>query len=149
MLGALRENVIENEMPGSISRHMNCEGGRLEVSEFIRFERDESELSRDSEEEKVSAFARAWKDESTKWAVFGFASADGEQGGNKELSHKRAVSVKNLLCKALDCDAKGTEITAQGLGEDHSINGVANSRSVRIAVCVNEAPQQTRRTETR
>jgi len=86
----------------------------------------------------VSEFADALQSQNVtteKWAVFSFASADGAREGNKGLSQKRAETVKNLLCKVLDCDPpNGQKITFEGLGD----NGVANSRSARIAVCVDK-----------
>ena len=160
VINALKENVTENGLRQYIAGKMNCSEDRLEMSEFIRFGRDEAKLSlekknrdqneaklevekKERERNKVPTFVndvnkRGGKPD--KWTVFGFASADGEKGKNKNLSLERAVVVKSLLCKALKCDrTNGTEIAVEGLSEDHSINGVANSRSARIAVCVEEA----------
>ncbi len=160
LIEALEENVTENGVRQYISQNVECgENQRVEVSKFILFDRNESDFDLDEEDErknlskqrerqKVSDFAKDWKEKATRWTVFGFASADGEQTGNNNLSLKRSEEVKKLLCMYLknhnpnfDCDSKET-LTARGLGEDQPINGVANSRSARIAVCVrDEAPE--------
>lgn len=160
LIQALKETVTENGLRQHIAGKMNCSKGRLKMSEFIRFGRDEATFSlekkdrdqneakleaekKERERNKVSAFVNDVNKQGgkpDKWTVFGFASADGEKGGNDDLSQKRAVAVESLLCEALKCDrTNGTKIAVEGLSEDHSINGVANSRSARIAVCVKGA----------
>ena len=137
----LEENVTENGVRRYISQQMDCGEDRLEVSEFIRFGRGNYEL-KDEEKCKVPKFVGDLQDPNIttkKWTVFGFASPDGDQGGNDSLSQKRAQAVKKALCEQLGCSGtSGTEIAIKGLSEDHSTNGVANSRSARIGVCVNQ-----------
>lgn len=141
--------ITEELLRTWITEEMGCGEDRLVVSEFIRFGWNAATLESARKErarEQVSAFVKAWKkhggDTPPQWRVFGFASADGERGRNDGLARQRAVAVKNVLCNILDCDANGTTIKIQKLGEDHPINGVANSRSARIAGCVDEAGGQ-------
>lgn len=64
--------------------------------------------------------------------VFGFASADGPIHVNQRLACQRARTIKKEI---LD-DKWPVEVEVHGLGEDHLTNGVASSRSARIAACV-------------
>ena len=139
LIQALEESVTENGVRQYISQQMNCDKDRLEISEFFRFGRNKAKLD-PTEKQKVFTFVDEWKkkwvDQSAQCKVFGFASADGEQTGNNNLSSERVKEVKNLLGGKPNplCD-----IIEDGevMGEDHPINGVANSRSARIAVCAN------------
>ena len=144
---ALKENVTENEARRFIDQKMKEKCGEnqsIEVSKFIRFDLDKAELnpSRKNEKDKASTFVKAVQKRGgqlAEWTVFGFASADGEIEKNKDLSLERAGAVRSLLCEALKYDRKnGAKVAVEGLSEDHPINGVANSRSARIAVCLSE-----------
>lgn len=153
LLEALKENVTEDGVRQYVSQQMDCDKDqKIEISEFILFERNESKLDLDGEDhrknhrkqrerQRVHDFADEWKKTATQWKVFGFASADGEQTGNNNLSSKRAEEVKNLLCDELNTPCNNVK-AEKGMGEDHPINGVANSRSARIAVCVNGEAQE-------
>ncbi len=141
--------ITEELLRTRIAEEMDCGEDQLVVSKFVRFGQNAATLDSDRKErarEKVAAFVKAWKkqggDTLPEWTLFGFASADGEREGNDGLARQRATTVKNLLCNILNCDANGMTITVEGLGEDHPINGVANSRSARIAGCVDGAAGQ-------
>ena len=130
--------ITEELVRTRITEEMGCDGDEgTRISGFIRFNRGSENLDDFSASSKeIKRFVKE-RDQATKWMVFGFASPDGEQKGNNALAYKRAVAVKNFLCDELkpDC-ANGTEIEIKGFSEDHPVNGVANSRSARIAVCV-------------
>ena len=141
LLAARQEPVTEDGVRPFITKAMNGRAGqKIEASEFIRFHRNEASLKSDEnnarkprERQKIAAFAAQWKAAATPWTVFGFARADGEQTGNTSLSAKRAAAVKSLLSAELKRTCG--KMQAAGLGEHHPINGVANGRSARIAVC--------------
>ena len=128
----LENHVTESELRPYIAERMDCNDDQLCMSGFIRFARGEFDI-RDKEIEKIKDFKCDNQVPETGLKVFGFTSADGEKIINDDLSRCRACVVKNLLCEVSngDCD----DISTETIGEDHPINGVANSRSAVIAVC--------------
>ena len=145
LIQTMEENITENGVRHYISQQMACDKDqRLEVSDFIRFEWSKAALD-PTEEGKVVDFVDEWKERPEKWAVFGFASPDGERGVNKTLSKDRAKAVESELCAALDAvgpkrECEERDVAVKHFDEDHPINGIANSRSARIAVCTKERP---------
>lgn len=150
VIEALEENVTEHGVRQHIAQQMSCDKDqRLEVSEFIRFGRNKATLD-STEEQKVSTFVQdvRKREERPDWWVFGFASPDGESGVNKELSEDRAKVAAEALCAALDAAAleageqkrecKDRNVIVRHLDENHPINGIANSRSARVAVCAKQ-----------
>lgn len=141
--------ITEDLLRTRITEEMACDGGKeAQISGFIRFNKGSAKLGDfDANSKEIESFARD-KGQATKWVVFGFASPDGEQGVNNPLSRKRAKTVRKELCTALSSSRPELkceeDINIKEAGEDYPINGVANSRSARIAVCVNVAPQQSR-----
>lgn len=68
--------------------------------------------------------------------VFGYASADGPRDYNRTLSKQRADHVRKLV-------EKETPVADTfPMGEDHLVNGVAESRGVRLVACVPSQPSQ-------
>ena len=66
--------------------------------------------------------------------VFGYASADGPRDYNRTLSKQRADHVRKLV-------EKETPVADTfPMGEDHLVNGVAESRGVRLVACVPSQP---------
>ena len=63
--------------------------------------------------------------------VFGFASADGPLHVNQRLACQRARTIEKKIR-----DKWPVEVEMHALGENHLTNGVASSRSARIAACV-------------
>lgn len=72
--------------------------------------------------------------------VFGYASADGPRDYNRTLSEQRAAHVRKLVEKK-ETQVAGTFHTVP-MGEDHLVNGVAESRGVRLVACVPSQPAQ-------
>ena len=69
--------------------------------------------------------------------VFGYASADGPGDHNRTLSKQRADHVRKLV--------EQTEQQVDhtfAMGEDHLVNGVAESRGARLVACVQSQPTQ-------
>ena len=69
--------------------------------------------------------------------VFGYASADGPGDHNRTLSKQRADHVRKLV--------EQTEQQVDhtfAMGEDHLVNGVAESRGARLVACVQSQPSQ-------
>ena len=67
-----------------------------------------------------------------KLYVFGYASADGPRNYNQTLSEQRAAQVVRTLDQR-------TRLRVAGkfpMGEDHLVNGVAESRGARLVACV-------------
>ena len=139
--------VTESEVQSYVANAMDCDAGRPDMSDFILFENDKSDL-RAQAYHKMDVFLE--KDHhSSKPTVFGFASADGRRGENMELAGERACTVANVVCAVVNqdygyfarqartvgnCGCPEVRIIADK-GEDHFINGVANSRSAVIAAC--------------
>ena len=115
LIQAMEENITENGVRHYISQQMACDKDqRLEVSDFIRFEWGKAALD-PTEEGKVVDFVDEWKERPEKWAVFGFASPDGERGVNEGLSKDRAKAVESELCAALDAVGPKRECEERGV----------------------------------
>ena len=67
-----------------------------------------------------------------KLYVFGYASADGPRNYNQTLSEQRAAQVVRMLDRRTRRRVAGTF----PMGEDHLVNGVAESRGARLVACV-------------
>ena len=147
--------VTENKFYSHIQGEIQCETTPPLFSEFLLFKKGKSEL--DSQvKHKITSFRDKIKGfELAK--VHGFASADGQSGHNQELASRRACVVAENLCpdkenndydgidcaefieeEGKDCNGMKVQVLASH-GEDHFINGVANSRSAMIAACVRAA----------
>lgn len=69
--------------------------------------------------------------------VFGYASADGPGDHNRTLSKQRADHVRKLV------EQTEQQVDhAFAMGEDHLVNGVAESRGARLVACVQSQPTQ-------
>ena len=161
--GAVETQVIDTTVRAVVLKQMGCAPGeRLSVSGFIRFPRNTASID-DVIKGRIDAFTRQVGDSGKKWGVFGFASEEGNIEENRKLSWQRACAVKKYICKNCGCSScdigcstypkdKGKKVktghkcTITGgkqetgflikfLGEEHFINGVADSRSVVIAAC--------------
>lgn len=138
-----------------IKDRMDCaEDEQVDVSDYIRF-KSGSFTPDPVAKYRIDEFVCRVRSQATKWGVFGFASESGKKTDNKKLSGKRACEAIKHSCKQpeFDCKAKDSHITIREmacknpgvgdphdflieyLGEDHPINGIANSRSVVIAAC--------------
>ena len=136
--------VTESLLRQYVTKEMECteEGQQVHISKFIWFNRDDSEVETNpANKGNIDKFVSRWVGKIDQWTVFGFASPDGERTRNDSLSEDRAEAVKGLMCpfnKKTDCEAKFGTIEIKDSGENHPINGVANSRSAVIAVCVQQ-----------
>lgn len=138
--------VTESLLRQYVAKEMECteDGQQIHISKFIRFNRDKAEIGANpASKANIDNFVSRWvgKDRRGGWAVFGFASPDGERTRNNKLSSDRAKAVKGQMCPSkneADCIAKFGKIELKDSGENHPINGVANSRSAVIAVCVQQ-----------
>ena len=123
----------EKWMKKEIASIISCSENDLIVSDPILFRVNKSEPNaKDLEmtQEEVAKFLRAAR--GNNLYVVGFASDDGNQANNKQLSCKRAITVKKLFKDEFKPD---TEVLPIGLDENHFTNGVANSRSARFIAC--------------
>ena len=164
---------IDQRLRTRIEKQMACtDGEKLVVSDFIRFPGGKYSITyAEKDKIKVHNFMCEVGEQVTKWRVFGFASEEGSRKTNLELSWKRACEVKKHISKKyiyppIDIDRNtspkdgasemgaGHRCTGDSgspednfsvisLGEEHSINGVADSRSVVIAACVTVAHRKT------
>ena len=141
--------VTESLLRQYVAKEMKCteEGQQVHISKFIWFSRDDSKIETNpankDNKDNIDNFVGKWagKDGVGRWVVFGFASPDGERTRNGSLSKDRAKAVKKRMCPSdneADCIAKFGKIKIKDSGENHPINGVANSRSAVIAVCVQQ-----------
>ena len=139
--------VTEFELHASVEQKMGCKTNQLRMSGLILFGNDKSDLRAQAYYE-IDSFLND-KEPPRTTTVFGFASPDGDRGGNKELARERACKVANTVCAVIDQDQGYFEYQAETIdkcgcpkvgviveqGEDHFINGIANSRSAVIAAC--------------
>ena len=132
--------ITEDLLRTRINKEMACDGGEdTQISGFIRFNKGSAKFNDFAANSKEIEKFVSKRGQATEWVVFGFASPDGEQRVNNPLSSKRANTVRKELCSALNgsrpelkCEE---DINIKEAGEDYPINGVANSRSARIAAC--------------
>lgn len=131
--------VLDTErwMKKEIASIISCSESDLIVSGPLLFRVNETEL--DEKDLKMT------RNEVTQFLqevpggnlyVVGFASDDGNQADNKQLSCERAITVKKLYKDEFKLNTKVLPI---GLDENHFTNGVANSRSARFAACRSQA----------
>ena len=115
-----------------------CDDSRLVLSDFIRFDRESADLGDfPDNRQRISDFVDARGGvgaPGTRWFVFGFASADGDRRRNDRYAGQRMEAVANAMCADSGADCH-QNVKTMNAGEDHPINGHANARSVRIAVC--------------
>ena len=155
MVNALH-NAVEirgtgERLRADLGKRMGCAADeRLSVSDYIQFASNASSIDA-AAKNKINDFVCRVGGQATKWGVFGFASEPGDDKLNRSLSWKRACEVTKQICNAsgFDCengpDKEGTEmkcgdksVRVFGQGEEHFINGAANSRSAVIAACTAE-----------
>ncbi|MDE0156943.1 MAG: hypothetical protein OXS28_15265 [Gammaproteobacteria bacterium] len=162
--GVVEFYAIDPAIRSDIKEHLKCDNGKhLSVSGLIRFSGGEHSLD-GAAKDSIGSFVTRIDRRASRWGVFGFASEAGDAEENRQLSWQRACAVKEHICKndadsslcKLDCetypkDRSGRTATrlqclpVEGdektyplicfLGEQHFINGVADSRSVVIAAC--------------
>ena len=157
-------DAVAPGLRGYIQKQMNCaDKEHLKMSGFIRFSNNNAEINDAAEKMKINEFVARTDKRGTKWGVFGFASEAGEKDSNRKLSWQRACGVTKYICNEYNCQSSGldcntypkdqgekvevkhtcavsdgnpkSEFLIYPLGEDHFINGVADSRSVVIAAC--------------
>lgn len=134
----VREDLVREEI---MSRAGSCEGN-LHISEPIVFR--PQEWRRMAEDAPLDDFMRRRGESAAQLYVFGFASSDGRREYNATLAGRRAATVAALITARLG-SSEGAAIQVGAFGEDHLTNGVANSRSVRVAAC---SPQEDGATDT-
>ena len=137
---SLEDHVTERNARAFIRKEMDCtaDDGRFDMSEFIRFDLGKDTLKVAAEEQIATFMNRPGRINRMK--IFGFTSPDGDGGHNDSLSVDRAKVVKDEVeSKYKGYLPAGTyDVPTNPIGENHSINGIANSRSVVIAACRSE-----------
>lgn len=129
----IRNKLEENNIP-------KC-AGDLRISPPIVFRPYESDqLAATAGPDSVDHAIQSLKLETaaeTRLYVFGYASADGPGNHNRTLSEQRADHVRALV------EGKEQQVVATfPMGEDHLVNGVAESRGARLVACVQPKPSQ-------
>ena len=125
----VREDLVREEI---MSRARPCEGN-LHISEPIVFR--PYEWRRVAEDAPLDDFMRQRGEFAAQLDVFGFASPDGRREYNATLAGRRAETVAALITARLGRPEGDAIQVGSSFGEDHLTNGVANSRSVRVAAC--------------
>lgn len=127
----------EKWMRKEIASIISCSESDLIASDPILFRVNSSEPNaKDLEMTRKDVAKFLQEASSNNLYVVGFASDDGNQADNKQLSCERAITVKNLFKDEFKPD---TEALPIGLDENHFTNGVANSRSARFIACRSQA----------
>ena len=129
----IRNKLEENNVP-------KCNGD-LRISPPIVFRPYESDqLAATAGPDSVDHAIQSLRLETaaeTRLYVFGYASADGPGNHNRTLSEQRADHVRALV------EGKEQQVVATfPMGEDHLVNGVAESRGARLVACVQPKPSQ-------
>ena len=134
---SLEDHVTERNARAFIRKEMDCTaaGSRLDMSEFILFELRKNKLS-DTAKEQIATFMEK-PGQIERLMVLGFTSPDGETGGNTKLSNDRVQAVKNKIKQDYGARFFG-DIETKPVGENNTINGIANSRSAVIVACRSE-----------
>lgn len=122
--------VTEQRLASYIAGKTACGKARFEMSDFIRFGWKKSKLD-EAAKKQIAGFMERNRQARKLW-VFGFTSPDGKEGHNKELAKKR---VQAVVDKIKTEHSYHGDISTNPIGENHPINGVADSRSVVIAAC--------------
>ena len=122
--------VTEQRLTSYLAEKTACDNAGLDMSDFILFGRTKFQLE-GAAKGQVAEFMKRNGQIKKLW-VFGFASPDGEDGRNKGLAKVRAKAVRNEIKTG---HSYSGDIAVKPIGEDHPINGIANSRSVVIAAC--------------
>lgn len=158
---AVELDAVVPGLSARIQKQMGCaDSEHLKVSGFIRFSNNDDSINKIAKK-RIDDFMAGDK-RAGGWDVIGFASEAGEKERNRELSRQRACAVKKYICEnngrsqsdagckacpkdkgkeveaGYKCTVSGnreTEFLACFLGEEHFINGVADSRSVVIVAC--------------
>ena len=120
--------VTEQRLPSYLAEKSACGNARFDMSDFILFGRTESEPDKDAKGQVVEFMGR--NEQIKKLWLFSFTSPDGENNHNDQLALKRACAVRDEIPESFQ-----GSISLAPMGEDHPINGIANSRSVVIAAC--------------
>ncbi len=141
--------ITEKPFRSYIAANMGCHERDIQLSGFIRFDRDEPGpqyqtpyFKKNSPQRRaIQEFVGKNEREAKQWTVFGFASLDGHENHNTTLAKRRAKAGKAELCAVLHNleshqECSDPRILTKDIGEEHPINGVANGRSAVIAVCV-------------
>ena len=132
------EERLRREIQARLSdRNVRCVG-EPGVSPAIVFRPDQSELADAAEVDHALEALSLGDAERVKLYVFGFASADGRPGRNKQLSQERADTVRRRLEEIKQEDGHEWNVAGEtfAMGEDHLASGVAESRSARLVACV-------------
>lgn len=122
--------VTEQRLTSYLAEKTACDNAGLDMSDFILFGRTKFQLE-GAAKGQVAEFMKRNRQIKKLW-VFGFASPDGEDERNKGLAEVRAKAVRNEIKTG---HSYSGDIAVKPIGEDHPINGIANSRSVVIAAC--------------
>ncbi len=161
--GVVEFYAIDPAIRALLNKHLKCDDSKpLSVPGLIRFQSNEHSPDLNAQA-NIDDFVARIDMLKNKWGVFGFASEEGNAEHNRTLSWQRACKVtkhiagkhncttNNLDCSTLpdgwemnvDVNYKCTgangdpnrDFLIKFLGEQHFINGVADSRSVVIAAC--------------
>jgi len=164
--GVVEFYAIDPVIRADVKKHLECAKDEdLSVSGLMRFGGGKHSLD-EAAKDRIDKFVARLDKQTSKWGVFGFASEEGNAEQNRKLSWQRACEVKRYICKkrgCSSCDAgcktylkdkslkmeaehkctgasgdRKTDFPIICLGEEHFINGVADSRSVAIAACGKE-----------
>ncbi len=166
--GVVELRAIDPAIRVEVRKHMACgENQRLTLSGVIRFPIGTSSLE-GAAPDRIDNFLCRVGDRATGWRIFGFASGEGGKDMNQELSRQRACKVTQYICRKhrcescdIDCGKRPeggeaevahtcavpdgnpkSDLFIHPLGEEHFINGVADSRSAVIAACLGETTAQ-------
>ena len=166
--GVVELRAIDPAIRVEVRKHMACgENQRLTLSDVIRFPIGTSSLE-GAAPDRIDNFLCRVGDRATGWRIFGFASGEGGKDMNQKLSRQRACQVSKYICEKRDCESCGidcgklpeggeaevahtcavpdgnpkSDLFIHPLGEEHFINGVADSRSAVIAACLGETTGQ-------
>lgn len=132
------EMRVRAEISQRLERHLKGKGepcaGTWEISVPILFRPGVGDDVADPvDEESIRRFMGTQTSRKVKTVyVFGFASADGPIHVNQRLACQRARTIEKKIRKG----RWRVDVEVDGLGENHLTNGVASSRSARIAACV-------------
>lgn len=157
----------ESPLEQFVRRQMTstCEEGQEpQIVKTVQFAHSRIDLLNEEIERIKQSVRELTQKAPTQWAVFGFASPDGDSKVNCKISVRRARVVAALVCTSLASTPASTDdevdtqicsnteggeeqlncgdqvIQVRYAGEFHSAHGIADSRSAVIGVCINSQP---------
>ena len=130
----LGDYVNERFVARELVAKMECVGGSARISDAFKFDRDSHRITATEKTRMIRFLDRFFTERVSSVKVFALTSPDGAIEHNRTLASDRLRNVKNTV--SWHPSISGIAVEVVPLVEDHRTQGIANSRSVRLGLCV-------------